>query len=507
MSVELTVNGNVVVVADERLTLLDVLRGQCGLESVKDGCAPQGQCGCCTVLIDGVARVSCVTPVRRIAGRSVVTVEGLPEAERASWAEAFVATGGSQCGFCTPGIICRLSAVDEPSDAAKVDNALAAHLCRCTGWQTIVEAISVRGEKRTFDAVMAQRRATLEGGSPQRVATDVVLGNGGFSTDTAPADALIAMRSTSGEWVLGETMQEVRELAGKVQGRRTTVASAPPIAVPPGEWARTLRTSWVEPAHLETEASWCEPGGEPSSLLANGGAFGAKLEGELGAVAQRLSTESGRSVLAVYTREDSVRFGAKRPPLAIGMRRDGSGEVHVTRTEGVAASIKSVAPLLNVTEVDLVGPPTSANLRGAGWVEAAILLASVRDGPDIVERASGARAEAVVNPSGIHVTVNAGPVLDATTLRSYCVGAAHMAYSWVMSESIAVNPESGEVQDLTIRSFGIVRAADTPPIHITIRETGGDAVNGSDAVFAAVAAATWRHEKFVECWPVHSNQA
>ena len=99
-----TCNGRAVVVdapADE--SLLYVLRERLGVLSVKDGCAPQGQCGCCTVLVDGEPRVACVTPISRVAGRAVTTVEGLDPAARDRLAASFVATGGSQCGFCTPG--------------------------------------------------------------------------------------------------------------------------------------------------------------------------------------------------------------------------------------------------------------------------------------------------------------------------------------------------------------------------------------------------------------------
>src|SRR5437879_2998311 len=99
MSVRLTVNGHAVEVADEEASLLDVLRDEVGLTSVKDGCSPQGQCGCCTVLIDGAARVACVTPVRRAAGRSVTTLEGLHPDVRRRLVDAFVNAGASQCGF------------------------------------------------------------------------------------------------------------------------------------------------------------------------------------------------------------------------------------------------------------------------------------------------------------------------------------------------------------------------------------------------------------------------
>src|SRR5262249_42385083 len=124
-------------------TLLSVLRERLGLVSVKDGCAPQGQCGCCTVLVDGDARVACVTPAARVEGRSITTVEGLDPAVRADLADAFVATGGSQCGFCTPGIVMRAASLlaKGRTSRADIDRGLAAHLCRCTGWQTVFAAV------------------------------------------------------------------------------------------------------------------------------------------------------------------------------------------------------------------------------------------------------------------------------------------------------------------------------------------------------------------------------
>ena len=90
----------------------------------------------------------------------------------------------------------------------------------------------------------------------------------------------------------------------------------------------------------------------------------------------------------------------------------------------------------------------------------------------------------------MHVRVAAGEPLDEIVLRSYCIGAAHMALGWVTSEGIAVDDE-GEPLDLTIRSFGVLRAVDTPPITVEIEPDDGPPRNGSDAVFAAVAAATW----------------
>jgi len=88
-------------------TLLELLRDGCNLTSPKDGCSPTGQCGCCTVLVDGQAKVACAFPAERAAGRSVVTLEGVDERERKIFAESFSLTGGVQCGFCIPGIVVR----------------------------------------------------------------------------------------------------------------------------------------------------------------------------------------------------------------------------------------------------------------------------------------------------------------------------------------------------------------------------------------------------------------
>jgi len=269
--------------------------------------------------------------------------------------------------------------------------------------------------------------------------------------------------------------------------------------VPEGDWAVTLRTTWVEPAYLEPDASWCAPGGQPVTPLANGGAFGGKAASPVGEVARRLADEHGQAVRVLLSREDTVRMGPKRPPVAAGMRSDGSGVMRVVRTDGVAERIRLTAPGLVVEEVDVAGPPTSVAPRGAGWAEAAVLLAAVR-GMATVASPDGAHASAVLGGDGVHVSVRCGEPLDEVVLRSYCIGATHMALSWVRSEGLAVD-DDGQVHDLTIRSFGIVRAVDMPPVHVTIEPDDRPPVNGSDAVFAAVAAATWLAEGLPQDWP------
>ena len=161
---------------------------------------------------------------------------------------------------------------------------------------------------------------------------------------------------------------------------------------------------------------------------------------------------------------------------------------------------RRAAPALEVVEVDVVGPPTSAALRGAGWVEALVLLAALT-ADEAITTPNGARAVVSIDDDDtVRVSVRCGAPLDEVVLRSYCVGAAHMALGWVTSEGIAVG-DDGVPHDLTMRSFGVLRAVDTPRIEVTIEPDDGEPVNGSDAVFAAVALAAWRRAEFAPRWP------
>jgi selenium-dependent xanthine dehydrogenase len=136
---------------DDQHTLLEVLRDLCGVTSVKDGCAPEGSCGACTVLVEGKAVVSCAQKALRFAGREVTTQEGLAAADREMWADCFVASGASQCGFCSPGIVMKSEALlgknVDPS-REQIAAALAGNLCRCTGYVKIVDAIQLAAAVR-----------------------------------------------------------------------------------------------------------------------------------------------------------------------------------------------------------------------------------------------------------------------------------------------------------------------------------------------------------------------
>src|ERR1041384_123328 len=137
------------VVVEDGTSLLEVLRDNCGVISPKDGCSPQGQCGCCTVIVDGRAVVSCAMPATSVAGKSVLTLEGFSELERETFADSFIEGGGLQCGFCTPGIIARaknlLDKSPDPTDD-QINRILSMHHCRCTGYVKIVDSIKLAGK-------------------------------------------------------------------------------------------------------------------------------------------------------------------------------------------------------------------------------------------------------------------------------------------------------------------------------------------------------------------------
>ncbi len=140
-----SVNGAAVELDVEPLeTLLDVLRRRLLLTGAKKGCA-EGECGACTVLLDGAPVNSCLIPAMKASGRQVVTIEGMGKPGRLhALQQAFVEAGAVQCGFCTPGVILSAKAlIDEghaPTDE-EIKEALSGHICRCTGYGGFVEAV------------------------------------------------------------------------------------------------------------------------------------------------------------------------------------------------------------------------------------------------------------------------------------------------------------------------------------------------------------------------------
>jgi carbon-monoxide dehydrogenase small subunit len=118
--------------------LLDVLREDCGLTGTKEGCG-EGECGACTVLVNGAAVCSCLVPVAQVEGAEVVTIEGLGNEHPLQ--RSFMDEVGAQCGICTPGMILTAVTLGRRPSLAKIRTGLAGNLCRCTGYEAIYRAI------------------------------------------------------------------------------------------------------------------------------------------------------------------------------------------------------------------------------------------------------------------------------------------------------------------------------------------------------------------------------
>jgi xanthine dehydrogenase molybdenum-binding subunit len=139
-------------------SLLEVLRVRCGVTSLKDGCSPQGQCGCCLALVDGNPKVTCAVPAEKAEGASIVTLDGLPESERELLARAFAAHAAVQCGFCIPGIALRAKHLVDHNPAPtsqEIARAIDVHLCRCTGYVKIIDAIDAYARARRGEPLPA----------------------------------------------------------------------------------------------------------------------------------------------------------------------------------------------------------------------------------------------------------------------------------------------------------------------------------------------------------------
>ena len=152
-----SVNGTPVTVRRDHPHLLAALREELDITSPKDGCSPSGQCGCCTVLVDGKAIVSCQQSLDKVAGSEITTLEGVSDVERDAFANAFAACGGLQCGFCIPGIVVRAKAqIDKKGAGLKREDMarhLGAHLCRCTGYVKILDAIETVAKGQTPEII------------------------------------------------------------------------------------------------------------------------------------------------------------------------------------------------------------------------------------------------------------------------------------------------------------------------------------------------------------------
>ena len=507
MTVSFTLNGKPVDVeprADE--TLLETLRERCGVRSLKDGCAPQGQCGCCLAIVGGKAVTTCANPTAKVAGKDVVTLDGLPDAERQQMADAFVAAAGMQCGFCIPGIMLRTKHLLDKSPSPSRDEiarAIDVHLCRCTGYTKIVDAIELLARARRGEAVP---RPQPDGGVGARVARyrgpELALGTRPYvadlrrdgmlfgalrlsdhprarvvrvDTSRAAAHPGVIRVATAADvpgqrwyglikqdWpgfvAVGEEVRYVGDVLAAVAAVDAHTARAaaalidveyevlPPVTSPEAALAPgapqvnpvygnvlshtkirrgdvdaalaasahvvtgTWTTQRIEHLFLEPESALVEPGPRPGTfrlysqgqgvfddrrqcaaflgipeddlaveLVPNGGAFGGKEDMSVQSQTALLAFLTGRPVLTVLTREESIRMHPKRHPIAMTYTVGCDADGHLTAVKadmlgdtGCYASVG--AKVLERAAGHACGPYRVANV----WVDA---IAAVTNNP------------------------------------------------------------------------------------------------------------------------------
>ncbi|MCB8976577.1 MAG: selenium-dependent xanthine dehydrogenase [Ardenticatenaceae bacterium] len=184
-----TLNGELIEFnGDPETPLLTYLRDEKGILSAKDGCAPQAACGACTVQLDDKAVLGCVTKMGKIEGKTVTTIEGLGEYRQEVFANAFVSSGGVQCGYCIPGIVMQSNALisknPEPS-RDDIEKALTPNLCRCTGYKKIVDAVEMAAEaiRKEEEVKLPASDGKIGTFQPKYQATKLVLGQHHYTDD------------------------------------------------------------------------------------------------------------------------------------------------------------------------------------------------------------------------------------------------------------------------------------------------------------------------------------
>ncbi len=372
---------------DPELPLLTYLRETAGIISPKNGCAPQAACGACVVDLDGKAVLSCVTPMKKVAESQVTTIEGLGKYRQDVFANAFVANGGVQCGFCIPGIVMQANALinknPQPS-RADVEKALTPNLCRCTGYKKIVDAVI-----EAADAIRDEEEIQHPNGNgqigtrlPKYQARKLVLGQHEYVDDIRLKGMKHgALRYTDHPraTVLQIDTQAAEKLPGVI--RVLTSSDVPgdraqgsikrdwPIMIAPGETTRyigdvlagvvaeTENIARQAAALIEVEYEVLEPVTDPFAAMADG----APAIHEGGNILSRTVTSRGdvekaravSSYVASGTfQTQRIEHGYMEPEAAIGYPQEG-GVVLLSQSQGIYDDREQIADLLNLSTKDV----------------------------------------------------------------------------------------------------------------------------------------------------------
>ncbi len=244
-SIEFILNGKKhgLSVRDDE-SLLDTLRNRCGILSTKDSCQPQGQCGACLALIDGRPKTTCAVPAVKADGKKILTLEGLSDEERRLIAQSFAAATGIQCGFCTPGFALRAKVLlDKNPDPtrAEIAKAIDGHLCRCTGYVKIIDAIELMAEAKRNGTVPEPSSDGRVGGRLARYqGVELALGDRPFVADLRRPEML------NGVVVLSPhpRAKVVRIDTSRAESHPGVAAVATAADVPGERWYGLIKKDW-----------------------------------------------------------------------------------------------------------------------------------------------------------------------------------------------------------------------------------------------------------------------
>ncbi|MCP4573619.1 MAG: selenium-dependent xanthine dehydrogenase [bacterium] len=378
----LTLNGTAVTYdGDPERTLLEWLREDREVLSPKDGCSSQAYCYACTVEIDGKAKLACVTPMKKLDGSTVTTLEGFPERVRRVLGEAFVRQGAVQCGFCTPGFIAAVKVLLEKNPDPRRDEivkSLKHHWCRCTGYQAITEAVlEAAAILRNAQDDPGLANGTVGGKQPKYEAYDKALGQGPFMDDIRLAGMLHGAVRLSDhprakllnlDTTKAATLPGVEQIftAGDVPGDRHTglIVHDWPLMVAPGETTRyvgdvlavvvaeTEAQARAAAAALEPLYEVLEPLTDPELALASD-----ILVHDNGNLLEESRIDRGGdadAILAASAHTASGTFHTQRIEHAfleveccVALPEDGTLRVH-SQGQGVYEDRKSIASLLDL---------------------------------------------------------------------------------------------------------------------------------------------------------------
>lgn len=458
-----------VSIDDPKTSSLEVLREVLGIHTCKAGCSPQGLCGCCTALIDGKPRLTCTLPVKSLAGKAITTMDGLPEHDKEVLAESFVRAGGTQCGYCTPGIVLNTwSVLQGQASPTREDltRALNAHLCRCTGYTAIYAAMEraaavLRGEEDPLPP------------RPRPEGTDVALGDRPYVDDLERPGMLY------GGLVLapvgaGKVDAVDVEAARAVPGVRAVLVrrEAGATLAHPGEIAVTIAAespAALREAQKAVVIQATAAGGAPEAVVV---AKVRRVDGDVdAALAKAKHTASGTYSVAAT---DPLYL---EPEAALAVPVEGGLHVYSAGHDATGEAAALSAALGVAVRVFLV--PSGGSYGGKELVEvsrAAAELALSTGQP--VRFAAGMEAGMRLHPRRPPAVVQASAGLDAkgrlVALRVDCEidgGAAPLSADALVAQAAAAIPYDVPNLEVNVR---VVRTGS--PVAGPVRGGGGVAV-------------------------------